>query len=213
MWGLTPIFRPKERLMKCSFMFCLIKCHPSPSQWPEIPGMPFPVLQDAQNELMDSGSQADIQAHFWSHAQRLGEHVDTKDEYPKLGLCRVHTCAYYIYIYTYSIIWYIILYIYGMFEIHEDTIHRERERCNLLIIFMIFMYPTLFVYWLCVYMCLWVFFVVVICNYLWTHLSPSRSQHVVFAEHLGLAMHVDEDLDPAQSALPAPNATASYPRR
>lgn len=29
------------------------------------------ILQDAQNELMDSGSQADIQAHFWSHAQTL----------------------------------------------------------------------------------------------------------------------------------------------
>ena len=61
--------------------------------------MPFPVLQDAQNELMDPGSQADIQAHFWSHAQRLGKNVDSKDEYCKLGLCRVLTCAYYLYIY------------------------------------------------------------------------------------------------------------------
>lgn len=115
-YGLTPIFRPKECPMKCSFMFCLsaIKCHPSPSPWPEIPGMPFPVLQDAQNELMDSGSQADIQAHFWSHAQRLGENVDSKDEYCKLGLCRVLTCAYYIYIHIHTVLYntlYVIYYL------------------------------------------------------------------------------------------------------
>jgi hypothetical protein len=129
--------------------------------------MPFPVLQDAQNELMDSGSQADIQAHFWSHAQRLGENVDSKDEYGTLGLCRVLTCAYYIYIYTYIqyyiihymlyIIYnilYIMFYIYFIYMVYLKYMriqYTERERCNLLIIFMIFMYPIVWLLIVCLY--------------------------------------------------------------
>ena len=109
---------------------------------------------------------------------------------------------YYIYIINNV---YIIYYIYGMFEIHEDTIHRERERDRLLIIFMIFMYPIVCLLIVCLYVFITIFWWWFICNYLWTHFSPSRSQHFVFAGHFGLAMHFDEDLDPAQSALPAPN--------